>query len=818
MGKPCPRFMEGALLGNGALGVVVCTRPDAVVLRFGHNNVWDIRIAEENWDKVRTFEEIFGLAREAAKTGVPRETADWDQYYTAMLANMRFPYPRPYPCGSLVLGFDRREAELLGHRLDPATGLCEVFFLVGGCLARLEIFTDMEQDRVWLRFLNERGQPMAAPFNRVNLIPEVLSRGKLPAPLAVQGLPMSSMAFRQRLCRLRPGLEEGHAALHSMDGFPGSGVATKDLADSEVTENADPRDKMVQVTACFNGQLQRTDRPWIDNMGSQPSMDALERALPGTYPFVACVQLDEGLATRQVAPESLPEVSSGAFAATRQHAVENWDSYWSKSAVSLDDEALEAAWYRNLYFMHCAVRPGVTCPGLYANWSYGTIGSCWHGDYHMDYNAQQPNWGLFTSNHADKHLPYVDLVEKLVPLARRNAREYYQLRGAAYPHTAFGVEMTIPPSLPVPDMGWMMCETPWTVQSLWWHYRYTLDREFLAQRAFVPIREAVLFLVDYLKRQDAHGPQWGDEAYHVFPTVPPELYCLKADLSKNRDCIADLTLITFLFRAYGEACKALECEQTEAELLGEVREILEHFPAYPTADSPRGTVFVTVPSENPEIVQNCPVSLMPVFPGEAIGLATRETNPRLYEIAANTYRNQRNEGGNELVFLNMQAARLGLLDLERFKRQLEYCRMPNGSYTDMVLQVGGRYSDRTPFEFMDTVGVWYENFAVPGVINECLLQSHDETLRVFPNWPHAVRAEFTTLRAKGAFLVSAACNHGAVEWIEVLSEAGQPLRIHLPWPDGARCQSPAGELTLQQVYWETTTLPGDRFRFTTVIR
>ena len=39
-----PDFFEGALLGNGDLGVVACTRPDAIVLHLGHNDIWDIRI------------------------------------------------------------------------------------------------------------------------------------------------------------------------------------------------------------------------------------------------------------------------------------------------------------------------------------------------------------------------------------------------------------------------------------------------------------------------------------------------------------------------------------------------------------------------------------------------------------------------------------------------------------------------------------------------------------------------------------------------------------------------------------------------------
>ena len=61
--RPAPDFFEGALLGNGAMGVVVTTRPDAVVLYFGHNNVWDIRIAENNREKIGTFKDVFNRVK-----------------------------------------------------------------------------------------------------------------------------------------------------------------------------------------------------------------------------------------------------------------------------------------------------------------------------------------------------------------------------------------------------------------------------------------------------------------------------------------------------------------------------------------------------------------------------------------------------------------------------------------------------------------------------------------------------------------------------------------------------------------------------------
>ena len=57
--RPAANFFEGALLGNGGLGAVVTTRPDSVLIHFGHNNVWDIRIAENNQDQIGTFNHLF---------------------------------------------------------------------------------------------------------------------------------------------------------------------------------------------------------------------------------------------------------------------------------------------------------------------------------------------------------------------------------------------------------------------------------------------------------------------------------------------------------------------------------------------------------------------------------------------------------------------------------------------------------------------------------------------------------------------------------------------------------------------------------------
>jgi alpha-L-fucosidase 2 len=77
-----------------------------------------------------------------------------------------------------------------------------------------------------------------------------------------------------------------------------------------------------------------------------------------------------------------------------------------------------------------------------------------------------------------------------------------------------------------------------------------------------------------------------------------------------------------------------------------------------------------------------------------VGLDRR---PELLEIARRTARTVRLEGGNDLVFQPLIRARLGMLDLEWFKREVRYSQMlPNGVANDRVRQIGGRYRDWTP--------------------------------------------------------------------------------------------------------------------------
>jgi hypothetical protein len=84
-----------------------------------------------------------------------------------------------------------------------------------------------------------------------------------------------------------------------------------------------------------------------------------------------------------------------------------------------------------------------------------------------------------------------------------------------------------------------------------------------------------------------------------------------------------------------------------------------------------------------------------------------------------------------------------------------------------------------------------ENIGVTQAVNDMLLTSHGYGLRLFPIWA-ALRgsesASFTTLRGKGAFLVSAQYNGSTatpdtrrVRGVQITSEAGMQCRVLSPW-------------------------------------
>ena len=66
-------------------------------------------------------------------------------------------------------------------------------------------------------------------------------------------------------------------------------------------------------------------------------------------------------------------------------------------------------------------------------------------------------------------------------------------------------------------------------------------------------------------------------------------------------------------------------------------------------------------------------------------------------------------------------------------------------------------------------------------INDMLCSSYGGYIHLFERWPLDEDAAFTTLRAKGGFLVSASLRSGTIQNVTIVSEAGLEVTLFSPW-------------------------------------
>ena len=812
---PGPNFFDGMLLGNGDIGVCAVVRPDGLGLHIGKSDSWDIRVSEDIEKDVLTFQDLLKLwqraSEEAKRLGKPdllslETNIPFFRDYTHKVESSYIkPWPRPWPCGTVWIHWDPRWVHAGAQRLDPSHGLFT-----------LELA------------LNEPGQPPRAAtvstfVDWATGLVSVSTNGPLPL-LSVDYYPdldevhASPIGFggSQTSWGMLPRPEidgsahEDFAGFSCFQYFPALGPteSTPSPPRSDKDRNfslygrltgkwsleglAESQERLKNVGRPAGGFTHYAQAPGVylaskglqhfrlDLMVATPRdvlLDRLERQAAASgdlHPWIIISQnhaySPEELDTKTYARGVVDRLAERPAPEIHKDSQARWKDFWSRSAVEFEDKDLERIWYQNQYFLACCLRERKMAPGLFGNWSTGRIGTAWHSDYHMNYNCQQVFWGVFSSNHAEQHLPYVELCQNLMAMSEKYAKEKFGLPGAYFPHSAYPVPSQMVP-YPVPPWGYQISETPWTVQSLWWQYLYTQDEDYLRQ-AYPILRAAAQFIAAYVKKG-------ADGKYHVIPTVSSENWGFTVDYRLNKDCILDLALTQFLLDAVMEGSAVLHEDEAERARWKEIR---DNMAPYPTAHGPYGEVWLDVENAPVEYIYNVPITLAPVFPAEQVGIGRNEDQ---WEIARRTARLVRLEGGNDLVYQPLIRARLGMLDLDWFKKQVRYCELPDRIASDRIRQVGGRYDDSTNFDFMMRMGVWTENLSLPGVLNECMLQSYTGTLRLFPNTQNLGPARFQNLRAAGAFLVSATYNGRQVSSVSLLSEKGKTVRLAKPWASAA---------------------------------
>ena len=472
----------------------------------------------------------------------------------------------------------------------------------------------------------------------------------------------------------------------------------------------------------------------------------------GTNPLESAKALVASLTTDRIAAQT---------AAHRQW----WSDFWSRSFIEIPDKTIEQCWYASWYIMGSCSRAGKVAPGLWGNWL--TVNDpMWHGDFHLNYNFQAPFYGLYSANHTETTLPFYDALNQVIPRGRKIAAArgwkgiHLPVAIGPWGMTPYGEDL---------DLG-QRSNAAYAALLFIWYWQHTQDKEWLKTTGYTYLRETAAFWEDYLKLENSRYVIYNDSIHE--------------GSGPDMNAILSLGLVKTLFSNMIPMSEALG---VDADKRAKWHDITEKMSAFPLQEKDGKTVF-RYTEKGMEWCGENTLGIQHIFPAGAIGL---DSDPKLLEISHNMIHAMgrwRDFNGSSSWYA--ACARVGY-DPKKILAEL------NNMYSHHAL----------PNKLLSFGGGGIENVSPALGVTEMLLQSHEGVIRFFPCWPKDQDARFGTLRANGAFLVSAEIKGGVVGNVRIVSEKGMPCTVQNPWP-GKRIQVIKSKNVAE-------TLAGERFTLKT---
>lgn len=151
--------------------------------------------------------------------------------------------------------------------------------------------------------------------------------------------------------------------------------------------------------------------------------------------------------------------------------------------MQIPDPALQLHFNLVQYYYGAASRQGAPPIPLQGVWSTdnGKL-PAWRGDYHHDLNTELTYWAYLNSGRFDQGMSFLDFMDSLKPVHEKFAREFFGLpTGQVVPGVmaldgkpiGSWVQYTLSPTIGA-----------WVAQSFHLHWRYTMDKKLLTERAY----------------------------------------------------------------------------------------------------------------------------------------------------------------------------------------------------------------------------------------------------------------------------------------------------------------------------------------------
>lgn len=442
-----------------------------------------------------------------------------------------------------------------------------------------------------------------------------------------------------------------------------------------------------------------------------------------------------------------------------------WETFWDKSTIQIPDPILQHQWYMEMYKLGSAARQDAPPISLQSVWTAdnGKLPP-WKGDFHHDLNTQLSYWPTYSGNHLELEQGFLNWLTKYKPTFKKYTKDFYGTNGLNVPGvtTLTGEPMG----------GWIQYSFgptvgAWLGQHFYLHWRYSMDRDFLKNKAYPWIKDVAVHIGEL--------SVIGTDGKRKLPlSSSPEIHNNSREAWFDEMTNFDLSLIRWTYTHAAELALELGLKEEASKWNTALRE----WPDY--AVDGKGLMIA------PDLPYNEShrhfSHLMAIHPLGQIDFSHGEGEKAIIE---KTIANLDATGSSQ--WTGYSFSWLGNLKARAFDGE-GAAKALRDFATSFVLpnsfHVNGDQSGTGKSNFTYRPFTLEGNFAFAAGLQEMLIQSHTGTVHIFPAIPKDWKTVgFSQLRTEGAFLISAQMEAGKVKWVRVLSEKGGEVRLKNPFKD-----------------------------------
>jgi alpha-L-fucosidase 2 len=427
-----------------------------------------------------------------------------------------------------------------------------------------------------------------------------------------------------------------------------------------------------------------------------------------------------------------------------------WHDFWSPSSITLPDKKHERYYNLMQYYYGAASRKGAPPMPLQGVWTADAGGlPPWKGDFHNDTNVQMSYWAYYTSGRYKSGESLIDFLLDLAPTHRKFAKAFFGVDGLLVPGV-MGLQGQ-------PLGGWAQYSlsptmSVWLLQNFHWHWRYTMDHNFLKEKCYPYCREMAIAMEALLK-PDANGK------LKLPLSTSPEIHnnSLQAWLTPNTN--NDLALLHWLADVMTEMAQALDLPK-DVKRWQKLRANLEDLAV------DQNNVLRLAPDESLKVSHRHHSHLMAIYP---LGTLNIESSPEDKKTVLASLDELKKLGAQSWVGFSFPWAACLEARAGRPQEAYNYLNIFVDAFTSPNgFNLNGDQSGKDYSSLRYRPFTLEANFGASQAIHEMLLQSWNNKIRLFPAVPSQwADVEFKNLRAEGGWIISAKRKNNQTKWAKI---------------------------------------------------